>query len=72
MQNKKLYEAGIKSYNEYSNVGHSFNTSTMSFADYLDCWMKTYCEVNLMDNTIQSYKNIIKNYLKININYILM
>ena len=51
----------MKAYNEYSNVGHSFKPSTMSFADYLDYWTKTYCEVNLRDNTIQAYKNSIKN-----------
>lgn len=62
----------MKAYNEYSNAGHSFKLSTMSFADYLDYWKKTYCEVNLRYNTIQVYKKIIKNYLKININYILM
>ena len=36
----------------------------MSFVDYLDYWMKTYCEVNLRYNTIQAYKNIIKNHIK--------
>lgn len=51
----------MKAYNEYSNVGHSFKPSIMSFAGYLDYWMKTYCEVNLRDNTIQAYKNNIKN-----------
>ena len=33
----------------------------MAFADYLDYWTKTYCEVNLRYNTIQAYKNSIKN-----------
>ena len=69
---QEAYEAGMKAYNEYSNVGHSFKPSTMSFADCLDCRMKNYCGVNLSDNTIQAYINIINNYLKININYILM
>lgn len=57
---QEAYEAGMKAYNEYSNVGHSFKPSTMSFADYLDYWTKTYCEVNLRYNTIQAYKNSIK------------
>ena len=69
---QEAYEVGMKAYNEYSNVGHSFKPSTMSFADCLDCWMKNYFGVNLRDNTIQAYINIINNYLKININYILM
>ena len=50
----------MKAYNEYSNAGHFFKLSTMSFADYLDYWKKTYCEVNLRYNTIQVYKKIIK------------
>lgn len=58
---QEAYEAGMKAHNEYSNAGHSFKPFTMSFADYLDCWTKTYCGVNLRDNTIQVYKNIIKN-----------
>lgn len=32
---QEAYEEGMKAYNEYSNVGHSFKPSTMSFADYL-------------------------------------
>lgn len=69
---QEAYEAGMKAYNEYLNVGHSFKPSTMTFADYLDYWMKNYCGVNLRNNTMQAYINIINNYLKININYILM
>lgn len=48
---QEAYEASMKAYNEYSNVGHSFKSSTMSFDDYLDCCMKIYCGVNLRDNT---------------------
>ena len=69
---QEAYEAGMKVYNEYLNVVHSFKLSTMSFADYLDYWMKNYFGVNLRNNTMQAYINIINNYLKININYILM
>lgn len=58
------YEAGMKAYNEYINTGHTFKPSTMSYADYLDYWMKTYCEINLRYSTIQCYKNIIKNHIK--------
>ena len=49
-------EAGVKAYNEYINVGHCIEPSKMSYSDYLDYWIKTYCEVNLRDNTIQAYK----------------
>lgn len=55
---QEAYEAGMKAYNEYSNVGHSFKPSTMSFADYLD---RLLDENLLWGNTIQAYKNSIKN-----------
>lgn len=61
---QEAYEAGVKAYNEYINVGHTFQPATMSYSDYLDYWMKTYCEVNLRYNTIQAYKSIIKNHIK--------
>lgn len=60
---QEAYEAGEKAYNEYTNVGHTFQPATMSFSDYLDYWMKIYCEVNLRHNTIQAYKSIIKNHI---------
>ena len=61
---RDAYEAGMKAYNEYLNTGRKFEPSNMSFSDYLDYWIKTYCEVNLRYSTILSYQNIIKNYLK--------
>ena len=45
-------------------LGHSFTPSTVSYSDYLDYWMENYCQVNLKYNTIQAYKNIIKNHIK--------
>jgi len=56
--------AGIKAYNEYISAGQPYKPSDMSFSDYLDYWMKNYCEVNLRYNTIQVYANIIKNHIK--------
>lgn len=61
---KEAEEAGIKAYNEYTNTGHSFTPKTMSFSDYLDYWIKNYCEINLKYHTIQAYTNIIKNHVK--------
>lgn len=60
---------GIKAYNEYMETGHSFVPSTMSYSDYLDYWLKEYCEINLKYNTIEAYKNIIKNHIKPNIGF---
>jgi hypothetical protein len=36
----------------------------MSYSDFLDYWVDTYCNFNLKYSTIVSYLNIIKNYLK--------
>ena len=36
----------------------------MSYSDYLDYWINTYCNFNLKYSTIITYLNIIKNYLK--------
>ena len=57
-------QAGIIAYNEYLNTGHSFKPKIMSYSDYLDYWMKEYCEINLKYHTIEAYKNIIKNHIK--------
>lgn len=58
------YEAGVKAYNEYTNTGNVFKPATISVSDYLDYWMKTYCEINLRYATIETYKNVIKNHIK--------
>lgn len=58
------YEAGVKAYNEYTNTGNVFKPTTISVSDYLDYWMKTYCEINLRYATIETYKNVIKNHIK--------
>lgn len=61
---QEAYEAGVKAYNEYTNAGNVFKPSTISCSDYIDYWMKTYCEINLRYSTIQTYNNIIKNHIK--------
>ena len=53
---QEAYEASMKAYNEYSNVGHSFKQSTMPFADYLDYWIKEYFEINYKYSTAKRYK----------------
>ena len=45
---RDAYAAGMKAYNEYLNTGRKFEPSNMSFSDYLDYWIKTYCEVCLL------------------------
>ena len=62
-------KAGIIAYNEYTQTGHNFTPSTISYSDYLDYWLKENCEINLRYHTIRAYSNIIKNHIKPNIGF---
>ena len=55
---------GILAYNDYLNTGSSFSVSDISYADFLDYWIENYCKINLKYNTIQTYKILIKKYIK--------
>lgn len=59
----QAYIAGQKAYEEY--MGGLINPeSNMSYADYLDYWMKEYFEINYKYSTAKRYKesfNAIKN-----------
>ena len=57
-------KAGTLAMAEYQRAGKHFEPSEMSVADYLDYWINNYCIVNLADNTVSAYANIIKNHLK--------
>lgn len=57
-------EEGNKAYTEYLNAGIPYKESNISYSDYLDYWLKNYCEINLKYNTIQAYTNIIKNHIE--------
>lgn len=57
-------KAGVIAYNEYMNNGKIFNSSNMSYADYLEYWISTYANLNLKYSTIVTYYNIIKIHLK--------
>lgn len=41
---------------EYNNSGLSFVPSEISFSDYLDYWLKEYCQINLKEGTCSGYK----------------
>ena len=56
-------EEGNKAYTEYLNAGMPFKDCNISYTDYLDYWLNNYCKINLKYNTIQAYKNIIKNHI---------
>lgn len=55
---------GALDYNEYYRIGRVKRNKEMSYADYLDFWIDTYCNFNLKYSTIVTYLNIMKNYLK--------
>lgn len=57
-------KAGNIALAEYLRAGKHYEPSEMSVADYLDYWVNNYCVVNLADNTVSGYKNIIRNHLK--------
>ncbi len=57
-------KAGNLALAEYLRAGKHFQPSEMSVSDYLDYWINNYCIVNLADNTVTAYKNIVKNHLK--------
>ncbi len=55
---------GALDYNKYYRIGRVKRNKEMSYADYLDFWIDTYCNFNLKYSTIVTYLNIMKNYLK--------
>lgn len=57
-------KAGVIAYNKYMQTGRSFKPEDISYSDYLDYWMKEYCEVNLKYHTIEVYKRIIRIHIK--------
>lgn len=57
-------EAGTKTKAEYDNAGRVFAPSEISFADYLDYWLKNYVALECRPNTGTSYSNIIRIHIK--------
>ena len=51
----EAYEYGYRAYEEYKNGGVK-KESQMSYADYLDYWMKEYFEINFKYSTAKRYK----------------
>lgn len=54
---------GMKAYDEYINGGNT-KDSQMSYADYLDYWMKEYFEINYKYSTAKRYKEAFSNIKK--------
>ena len=55
---------GALDYTEYYKIGRVRRNKDMSYSDYLDYWIDTYCNFNLKYSTIVTYLTIIKLYLK--------
>ena len=57
-------EAGTKAMTEYNEAGLHFTPSEISFNDYLDYWVETYCNINLKDVTVVGYLKKIRINIK--------
>lgn len=60
---------GAFAYNDFYKIGKVQKNKELSYSDYLDYWVDTYCNFNLKYSTIITYLNIIKNYLKPRLGY---
>ena len=61
---QEALQMGALAYNDYYKVGKVHCNKDMSYSDYLDYWVDTYCNFNLKYSTIVTNLNIIKLYLK--------
>lgn len=60
----EAYAAGQIAYEKYINRGVTFKQSQMLYSDYLDYWMKQYCQINLQYRTIETYHTVIEAHIK--------
>ena len=49
---------------EYNSSGIKFIPSEMSYADFLDYWIESYCLITLKKTTLDNYKKRIKAHIK--------
>lgn len=61
---QEAYAAGVVAYQEYQNSGVRFTPSEISVSDFLDYWLKEYCETNLKETTVLNYQKKLKNLIK--------
>ena len=57
-------KSGREAQRTYESVGEVVSPTNMSYADFLDYWVKADCEVDLKANTIEGYRKRINNYIK--------
>lgn len=56
--------AGAAAMAEYNSSGIKFIPSEMSYADFLDYWIESYCLITLKKTTLENYKKRIKAHIK--------
>ena len=56
--------AGTKAVADYNEAGMNFTPSELSFSDFLDLWMETYCSLNMKEVTLINYKKKVKLHIK--------
>lgn len=56
--------AGAQAMAEYNSSGIKFVPSEMSYADFLDYWIESYCLITLKKTTLDNYKKRIKTHVK--------
>lgn len=61
---KDALDAGTAALAEYNKSGQIFTPSDMSFSDYLDYWLDTYCKTNLAQSTCDTYRKRINNHIR--------
>ena len=57
-------KAGNTAMADYLNIGLTDQETEISFADYLDLWIKNDCEVDLKETTVESYRKAVELYMK--------
>ena len=56
--------AGAEAMAEYNGSGIKFVPSEMSYADFLDYWIESYCIITLKKTTVDNYKKRINAHIK--------
>lgn len=56
--------AGAAAMAEYNSSGIKFIPSEMSYADFLDYWIESYCLITLKKTTLDNYRKRIKSHIK--------
>ena len=56
--------AGAAAMAEYNSSGIKFIPSEMSYADFLDYWIESYCLITLKKTTLDNYRKRIKAHIK--------